>query len=193
LGSGRVEPSVSASVRQLRCRPRNGTIRSDPFLCDDCVDLLAAAPWIGCSRCGAAVPTGASVAGPCSRCRGRHLRFDSVVALGLYRDQLRSAVLKMKRPSGEPLAYAIGQLFHLRRREVLAELCPDWVAPVPMHWIRRAVRKTNSPELLAGQIARGLGAGCAAGILRRVRNTRPQPGLAPADRFQERTRSICGR
>jgi len=120
---------------------------------------------------------------PCVGCRGRRFHFDTVVPLGVYRDQLRSAVLKMKRPSGEPLACALGQLLVLRRKEKLTQLRPQWVAPVPMHWFRRAMRKTNSPELLAEQIARGLGTAFAPRLLRRRRNTRLQPDLAPGERF----------
>ncbi len=154
------------------------------LLCDACIDALGPHEWVGCSRCGAAVTPGSAAAATCPGCRGRSLQFDTVLPLSAYRDQVRSAVLKMKRPSGDPLAYAVGRLFHLRRKDMLMQLCPHWIAPIPMHWIRRAMRKTNSAELLARQIARGLGTPLATGLLRRVRNTRPQPGLSPVERFK---------
>lgn len=52
-----------------------------------------------------------------------------------------------------------------------------------MHWTRRVVRGTNSPEILAACVAKGLNLPLAMGVLRRRRNTELQPHLRPAERF----------
>jgi predicted amidophosphoribosyltransferase len=66
----------------------------------------------------------------------------------------------------------------------LAELDPDLVAAVPMHWRRRLLRGTNSPEVLARHLARHLRIPLAVRMLVRGRNTLPQADLTPGERFQ---------
>jgi len=156
----------------------------DPLLCGKCRSLLGPAAVPSCPRCGAAVSTAAVGADGCRRCRNVRLKFDTVVPLGAYRGQLRSAVLKMKHPAGDHLSAAVGRLFGQRRGAEVAALRPDLVVPVPMHWTRRLARGTNSAELLAAGLSRHLGVRLARQILVRCRNTLPQADLPPSRRFQ---------
>jgi predicted amidophosphoribosyltransferase len=88
------------------------------------------------------------------------------VVLGGYGDDLRPAVLRAKRPGGEPLAAALGSLCAQRHAATLAAWRIDVVVPVPMHWWRRALRGATA----AGEIARGLAAAldrpCVQGLAR---------------------------
>ena len=59
----------------------------------------------------------------------------------------------------------------------------DVVVPVPMHWSRRAVRRTNAAEIVGQIVARSLGVPCASRMLRRRRNTMPQFTLPRSERF----------
>jgi len=112
------------------------------------------------------------------------LHFDTVVSLGPYHGELKSAVLRMKRPDGEVLAETMGILYyHDRLNDVLA-LNPELVVPVPMHWARRLHRATNSAELLAAALSGRLRLRYNPRALIRCRNTLPQRDLPPMKRFQ---------
>jgi ComF family protein len=66
---------------------------------------------------------------------------------------------------------AIGRLLMERFGEELRLLKHDVVVPVPMHWTRRLVRGTNSPELIGQIVAHELGIVFAPRSLRRKRRT----------------------
>jgi ComF family protein len=153
------------------------------LLCASCAEMLGPTEWTGCPKCGAALSPESPCGERCAHCRGYRLHFDTVVPLCGYRDSLRLTVLLMKRTSGEPLANAMGALYCLRRKQRLAVLEPSLVVPIPMHWTRRMVRRTNSPEIVAAQIARELGIPLANRLLRRRRRTQLQPHLKPRERF----------
>jgi ComF family protein len=152
-----------------------------PLLCDRC--LLQFAPDVRprCGRCAELVPVGFETEESCGGCRGRRLQFDSVTTLGAYEGELRSAVLRMKRAAFDPLAMALGEWLSQRLAEPLADLQPDLIVPVPMFWFRRMRRGTNSPEVLAGQLAARLSLPTRR-LVRRTRHTQPQAGLSARQR-----------
>ena len=154
------------------------------LLCADCREALAPAPWPFCQRCGTPSSGGNDPCQHCPRSRKSPLEFDAVVPLGAYRDELRRAVLAMKQPAGDSLSTTMGRLYCSRRADLLGSFEPDLVAPVPMHWTRRLVRGTNSAEIIAGQLARRLNLPMLRGMLVRRRNTKPQAGLSPRERFR---------
>jgi ComF family protein len=120
------------------------------------------------------------------RCRSERFHFDRVLALSRYSGSLRDAVLRMKRSRTEPLMMATGQLLVERFGDELRSPVHDVVVPIPMHWTRRLVRGTNSPEMIGQVVARELGIIVAPGSLRRKRRTRQ---LAELTR-QERKRTL---
>lgn len=169
--------------RCVYCDGELSALADSILLCDDCRNRLGPMDWQCCHRCGAPVDAEDTKADCCRRCRTTKLTFDAVVALGTYRDHLRTAVLRMKRPAGRTLAMALGRLFQLRRGGEVAALNPGLVIPVPMHWRRYWVQGVNSPEVLAECLAQELGVLLAARVLCRVRNTLPQANLPPKQRF----------
>jgi ComF family protein len=155
-------------------------------LCDACCRLLAPQADICCRRCGAVGSVGGIVressAERCPLCRTTSLRFDTVIALGLYDGPLQQAVLRTKLPQGDSLAAAIGRLLAERRRQELRNLRADLIVPIPMHWSRRLRRGTNSPEILAAALRGELHLPLRH-VLTRRRNTPEQKGLPPRARF----------
>ena len=129
-----------------------------------------------CAACGAP-----AAAGGCTACRGRGRRWREIVVLGSYADELRSAVLRAKRPAGAAVAATLATLLVRRHRDTFAGWRPDVVVPVPMHWMRRAGRGTNAADEIARGLARGLGVPCRR-LLRRRRATAMQNTLPVADR-----------
>jgi predicted amidophosphoribosyltransferase len=92
----------------------------------------------------------------------------------------------MKRSHAEPLMMAIGRLVVERFGDELRRLGNDVVVPVPMHWTRRLLRGTNSPELMGQVVAAALGIQFGPRSLRRKRRTKR---LAELTR-QERKRTL---
>jgi len=111
------------------------------------------------------------------------IRFDEAIAAGIYDGLLRHLVLRAKHPAEESVATSLGKLMSRRANDRLRELRPDVVATIPMHWRRRLVRQTNSPELMGEVLARSLGVPFAPRLLKRTRATKPQPSVATSDRI----------
>jgi ComF family protein len=182
-GLGRAGLDLLFPPRCACCDAELPSGHDGPLLCADCRLVLAPESWPCCRRCGAGPTEGESPDG-CPLCRHARLKFDAVVTLGGYGGELRSVVLRMKRPSGESLAAATGRLLASRRGHQLAEFRPDLIVPVPMYWIRRLRRGTNSPEILADRVGRLLRVKVSRRALSRRRNTLPQASLSPRERFR---------
>jgi ComF family protein len=163
-----------------------------PF-CTECYDSLDLLQEPMCRRCGGPLPlltkTASDGAGDsaapvgCYRCGGRKMWFDETIAAGLYEGRLRQLMLAMKSDKGDPLSLAMGRLLWELRRERLETLKVDVVAPIPLHWRRRLVHRTNSAAILAEVLADSLRVPLASGLLRRRRHTQPQSELTPTKRW----------
>jgi ComF family protein len=105
-----------------------------------------------------------------------------MICAGMYEAELRTAVLRAKLSTGQPLAAALAEALWLTQRESLAELDVDAIVPVPMHWRRRWQRGVNHTETMAAELGHRLEVPVRR-ALRRVIPTAPQGGLsAPARR-----------
>ena len=116
--------------------------------------------------------------------RGSKFAFDTVMALGNYHDELRSAVLRIKLPAGETLANTMGRLLAHQCRAALEQFAPTAIVAVPMHWTRRIARGMNNPELLAAAVGKALGVRVAWRGLVRRRRTAHQNELLPEHRAE---------
>jgi ComF family protein len=119
----------------------------------------------------------------CPRCVGQKFHFSRAWAVGEYSGDLREAVLRMKHGREEPLSAAMAELVSGRLDGQLCSWRPDVVAAVPMHWLRRWFRGTNSASILAEVLAKRFRARLASRQVVRRRFTRPQSGLSPAERL----------
>jgi predicted amidophosphoribosyltransferase len=175
----------------------------DVSLCDDCLDEMEVFSEPMCLRCGAPVP--GSVPGAnhfaqdtrardgCYRCSKRKLWFNETVALGPYEGSLRDIVLQMKNAEGDRLSITMGRLFVEERAKHLAEVEADVVAPIPSHWRRRVVHRTNSAAILAEIVAGRLRVPLAERLLQRSRYTVRQSDLSPTDRWTNVRRAFSVR
>jgi predicted amidophosphoribosyltransferase len=120
----------------------------------------------------------------CYHCRGRKIWFDATIVLGSYSGKLRELLLRMKQAEGDDLSLAIGRLTWQMRGERLAALDADVVAPIPLHWRRRLVHRTNSAAVLAEVLSAKLGLPRADRLLRRTRYTIRQFDLNPPQRWE---------
>lgn len=164
--------------------------------CDGASDFCAAclagllADLPRCHRCGASVDDPDAVGQTvgerppgCRQCQEAVPAWRGVVVLSAYGESVRDAVLRAKRPAGEPLAMALGSRLGRRVEEHREAVRVDVVVPVPMHWRRRAVRGTSAAVLLAAAVASTLRLPSRR-WLRRVRATPVQNSLPPEQRHQ---------
>jgi len=162
--------------RCLFCRAEAGFEAAAGLLvCADCCRRLTGNE----PRCPGCGEPGFS-ATACPRCRTRRDRGGLAVLTG-YTDDARAEVLAAKRPGGELQAAGLAALLLARHRATFAAWRVELVVPVPMHWLRRMLRGTSTAELLARDLASGLGLPCR-GLLRRTRATRMQNELPPEAR-----------
>lgn len=151
-------------------------------LCGACLSRLLSLASLRCPYCGERKLEQALIS--CASCGDRPGEFERVWTLGDYAQELRSIVLRMKHPREAPLTTAMGELLFGSIDASLTEWRPDAVLPVPMHWLRRAMRGSNSAELLGETFSRRLGVSNAAACVVRRRHTQPQSGLSPSARFR---------
>ncbi len=151
-------------------------------LCADCRELCDPPGTPQCHRCAAELPAQQELSGDCARCRDETFQFDGVLSLGRYKAALREAVLRMKFPHEEPLMMALGWTLAERFGPQVQTLAPDVVVPIPMHWTRRLLRGSNSPEVMAAILAREFGTAFGPRSLRRKRRTQKLAELSRKER-----------
>ena len=177
---------------------------SDASLCEACLEQMELFAGPMCGRCGAPVPFAEADTAPspqrsprrsgrvgCYRCRGRKMWFDETIALGLYSGRLRELLLRMKQAEGDALSLAMGRLIWQMRGERLAAIGADVVAPIPLHWRRRVVHRTNSAAVLAEVLSAKLRVPLADGLLRRTRYTHRQFDITPPERWKNVRKAFC--
>lgn len=150
-------------------------------ICRDCLSSIVRIES-SCPRCGAPVP---EVVGPiqeCYHCRRGEWPSRRVSCYGVYQGTLRKAVVLMKQPGSEPLAFSFGKLMGewLRRQPTRTEF--DLILPTPKHWLKRITRPHNSSELIAEQIGVSLKTPVDCHVLARIRSTAKQGTLLRHER-----------
>ncbi len=125
----------------------------------------------------------------CADCRQEKFQFDAARSFGVYRDQLRRAILHLKFRPRERWGRRLGGLLARpweSNHEIFGKDAVT-VVPVPLHPGRQRERGYNQAEALArGLIAalgkKKLGARLVTGCLTKTRATQPQTGLSVAER-----------
>lgn len=155
---------------------------SQPLVCDTCQEEFLSFEGPACSRCSAPVSS-AHAGDDCPRCQDRRYRFRCAMALGVYRDSLRDAVIRMKQKANEPLTLSMGYLLSNLIRDRRSHSLPDLLVPVPTYWFKRILRGVNGPDLLVEAIGRHLTIAAATDLLFCRRRTQKQGTLLPSERF----------
>ena len=161
-----------------------------PSLCDACWRSIVrlGPPW--CALCGrpfwildaaGARLDGHAPADLCGACRRHRPAFTYGRSATLYGGAVREALHAFKFSGKTALAAPLGDLLHDACALGLP-LAPHLVVPVPLHRGRERERGFNQAALLAGRVARRLGAPVATRVLCRVRSTRAQADLSGVER-----------
>jgi predicted amidophosphoribosyltransferase len=105
--------------------------------------------------------------------------------LGVYREDLRRAVLQAKSAGGEALARTLADLLLAARSAEFRTGRWDVVVPVPHHWSRRFSPRHAASETIAERLAARLGLPYDGRLVRKTRITPPQAGTAPSVRRRQ--------
>lgn len=154
------------------------------MLCDHCKEVLVLEQWPGCGRCGAYMPGVYPPPRSCFLCEGQPIYFDSVIPLGVYENDLRRAVLLMKKRSYVKLTETLGNVLYDARERTLNTYNAELVVAVPMHWRRQLIRGVNNPDILAQVLGKRLGVPSEPFLFSRRRFTPMQRTVSAWERFR---------
>lgn len=115
-------------------------------------------------------------------CRSDRFAFEAACSLGPYAGSLRALIHSAKQPGGQSAAGALAELIWREHAEFLCQAGPQWVVPIPRHWRERLLPHHSAAETLARVLARRLKGKYGGPILAKVRHTRRQRSLTPAQR-----------
>jgi len=174
-------------------RQKNYTLGGNHFhpewnLCEECTDRFWPSQEKFCPKCGSFVNGKDVTEYRCKRCEGQNFYFNRVLAMGHYRDELRTAVLMMKRRSSESLARTLARMFCETCWFPLQSLDVHVILPVPMHPFYRWVRGINDAQVLAEEVGKFLHVHVNERLVRCVRLTLAQRAV----RMEERAENVRG-
>lgn len=165
-----------------------------------------AGPWLFCEACHAAI-TGetrpeclkcAAPVGPfldtlngCIHCRNDRFRFERVVRLGVYREEIGRAVRRAKSGWGMGLARTLADVLHHQRQTDFAALACQTVVPIPHFWTRRFSPQHVASETIAERLAERLALPLKRRLLRKSRWTPSQAGSPPSIRRQQQKNAFA--
>lgn len=174
------------SLRQIAwqnyCRLCNAAISDDEdYFCSGCWQNLSFCIVDSyCLRCGKELSSFGRLPDGCADCRGEKFHFDSIACAGVYREPLRSLIIRFKLSDHTHL---LEPLLNLACDAVSRPVFPepvDFVVPVPLHWRKRFQRGFNQSALIARRL--DFGDARFNTDLVRIRYTRQQTELTVAAR-----------
>jgi ComF family protein len=160
-----------------------------PWICGGCWEKVRWLTGPVCPRCGFPFPSPEALTHSpghlCGDCREKAPPFSQARAAGAHEGALREAIHLLKYGRKHSLGKKLGR-FLIPPAEGLCLLVPpaspEVVVPVPLHPSRLRNRGFNQSLLLADAVSRWLNVPLDYVALERVRATRPQVELTPAER-----------
>lgn len=136
------------------------------------------APW--CALCGFPVPQNEGPGAVCGACAGHKPAYDTARAALAYDDHSRKLILDLKRGGRRDGLSVFARWMAAAGGDILDRA--DFLAPVPMHWTRLAVRSFNQAAWLTQALSQTLGKPWKPAALARVKRRRSQEGLSASER-----------
>jgi ComF family protein len=135
-----------------------------------------------CRRCGLPFPHDVGVEAECAACIAEPPPWDRARAVLAYDEASRGLILGFKHADRLHAVPAFGRWLARAGAELASDA--DLIAPVPLHWLRLALRRYNQAALLAQALAQATGRVCVPDLLARTRRTPSQGHLGRAERHK---------
>ena len=170
-----------------------------PAFCPECREQAQLATPPCCQVCGVMMPPAAAHRPTCPDCAGGKRYFDAARSVGLHCGTLRRAVLNYKFNNARRLEGPLAQLLATRLASdgewphplPLSGL--DAIVPIPLHPTRRAWRGFDQALRLCRKLGESRDLPVLEGALLRVKATRPQVDLTPAERRENMRGAFAAR
>lgn len=157
---------------------------------DLCAPCEAGLPWLAgaCRQCALPLAT----PGICAACQQHPPPFAVSVVPCRHAFPVDHLIQRLKYGGDLAPAAPLAQLLATAVRQ-RAEPLPQALIPVPLHWRRRTARGFNQALEIARHLSVSLAVPLRTDLVRRVRATPPQVGLARADRRRNLAHAFAAR
>lgn len=169
------------------CKTGRATAR-DGFVCARCRSQVRFIQPPFCNCCG--LPYSGDITAPfeCANCREMDLHFSFARSAVVARGVVRDAVHLYKYSRALWFENFLADLLVREAAPALRGQNWHWIAPVPLHPVKRREREFNQAERLAARLADAAGIPLNNNLLRRVTPTSTQTLLTR----QQRAANMCG-
>lgn len=168
------------AVYPRRCPICDGLLsREEPYLCRNCVEKIHPILGARCKKCGKPVGSEEEFCRDCSRTRHS---FDRGFAPYGYHGELEASLMRFKYHERQEYAgfYVHAAFFYVGKQ--IQRRNPEVLVPVPLHPARQRQRGYNQAEVFAEKLAEEMELPMNARLIRRVKKTKRQKELSPAER-----------
>lgn len=164
------------------CLACQSVVDQPGMVCPTCWAKLSFLGAPMCRSCGLPFPHDVGASAECAACIADPPPWDRARAVFAYDETSRSLVLGFKHSDRLHAAPAFGRWLARAGAELVGEA--DIIAPVPLHWLRLALRRYNQSALLSHALAKTSGITCIPDLLTRTRRTPSQGKLGRAERLK---------
>lgn len=159
------------------------------YLCDDCKKHFEFIKEPCCKKCGAMIESSDELY--CIRCKEHlHKNFDYGFGLLRYNSYVKNSLHKIKYNGRKEYIYFYGKCIVKKYHDLIKEINPDYIIPVPIHKNRLRVRNYNQASVLAKSIEDELktydiNIPYRDDLIFRIKNTKVLNKLSDSDRSNE--------
>lgn len=141
-----------------------------------------------CAICGAPLPYESEEEITCGSCISNPPRYERAVSVFVYDDASSKLITRYKYHDQTHATFSYARWMVRAAGELAAKA--DCIAPVPLHPWRLFTRRYNQAALLAHAISRICQTPYEPQLLKRIKRTSPQTGLARKDRLKNVKRAF---
>ena len=155
-------------------------ISGPKWICGKCSEIVGPIMGETCPKCGQPSKSSDIYEGACADCFGRDLKFDRNVSVFVYEEPVREMIHRFKYHGRPRYAYGFAQLT-VNRLGTDFFKNTDALVPVPMYAAKRRKRGYDQSLRYASALSELTGVPVCECLVR-VKDTKPQSGLTPAER-----------